>query len=111
MISGALSLSACGADKPAIPPVAPVVQPMPQEGLFGEEAASDTSDEESLDTSSKADESKASDKTKAPEKAESKPASSSGESESPSADKASEPSSGKAEKPKQSHTKYKHKAP
>ncbi|HMJ15765.1 MAG TPA: hypothetical protein VK524_30320 [Polyangiaceae bacterium] len=45
--AAALILFACGSDKPAIPPVAPVVQPMQEEGLFGDDSAGDTSLEDS----------------------------------------------------------------
>ena len=51
--AAALLLLACGTEKPAIPPVAPVVQPLQEEGLLGDDSAGETNlEDESLDTSS-----------------------------------------------------------
>jgi hypothetical protein len=101
----ALLLPACGSDKAPIPPVAPVVQPMPEEGLLGEEAASDANaSEPASDTSEKP-------KTEEPAIDTSKSSSGNGDADLTGVDSKSEGSNGKSDsaKSKSGRTKYKHK--
>lgn len=107
--AAAFLLLACGTDKPAIPPVAPVVQPMQEEGLFGDDSAGETTLEgESEDTSesatpSESESASSTDKSGEPEKSPYKASTDAGAASS-SDDKAEET------KPK-SRTKYKNKQP
>ncbi|HEY6559671.1 MAG TPA: hypothetical protein VI072_20455 [Polyangiaceae bacterium] len=107
--AAAFLLLACGTDKPAIPPVAPVVQPMQEEGLFGDDSAGETTLEDEAEgtsgsaTSSESDSASSADKSAETEKSPYKASSDAGAA-SASDDKAEETKS-------KSRTKYKSKQP
>ena len=110
--AAALLLSACGTEKPAIPPVAPVVQPMQEEGLLGEDSAGETTLEDDASetssgaTSSESDSAASTGSADKTEEVEKSPYKASGDAGAATSEDKTED----AAKPK-SRTKYKSKQP